>query len=77
MNTTKYLLSVLLLFQISLSPAQEISDASLINPDILSKRWEAGWITHPTAPLNAFGVFYFRNVFVGGSANKLHRACIS
>ena len=38
-------------------PAEEI------NPDIVSKTWNALWITHPTASLNGYGVFHFRKTF--------------
>ncbi len=38
-------------------PAREI------NPDIVSKTWNAVWITHPTASLSGYGVFHFRNTF--------------
>lgn len=31
-----------------------------INPELLSKRWEAQWITHPAAGLKAYEVFHFR-----------------
>ena len=31
-----------------------------INPDLLTKRWQASWVTHPTASLKDYGVFHFR-----------------
>lgn len=34
-----------------------------VNPDLLSKVWDAQWISHPTAPRDAFGVFHFRRSF--------------
>ena len=37
--------------------------AGEINPDIVSKTWNALWITHPTASLNGYGVFHFRKTF--------------
>jgi hypothetical protein len=30
------------------------------NPDLLKKRWDAEWITHPGAPVNDFCVLFFR-----------------
>ena len=30
------------------------------NPDLLKKRWDAEWITHPAAPVNDFCVLFFR-----------------
>ncbi len=34
-----------------------------VNPDLLSRVWDAQWISHPTAPRDAFGVFHFRRSF--------------
>ncbi|MBN1999449.1 alpha-L-rhamnosidase, partial [candidate division KSB1 bacterium] len=51
------LLALLLLFTfLSASPES-------INPDLLTKRWPAYWIAHPTAPLCEYGVYHFRKVF--------------
>jgi alpha-L-rhamnosidase len=37
--------------------------AQSINPEILSKQWDAKWITVPDEPANAYGVFLFRKTF--------------
>ncbi len=37
--------------------------AGEINPDIVSKTWNAVWITHPIASLSDYGVFHFRKIF--------------
>ncbi len=34
-----------------------------INPDLLTKRWQASWVSHPTASLKDYGVFHFRRNF--------------
>lgn len=34
-----------------------------INPKLLTDKWDAYWITHPTAPLYDYGVFHFRKSF--------------
>lgn len=34
-----------------------------INPDLLTKRWQANWISHPTASPKDFGVYHFRRTF--------------
>jgi alpha-L-rhamnosidase len=34
-----------------------------INPDLLTRRWQADWISHPTASLTDYGVFHFRRSF--------------
>ncbi|HEY5503634.1 MAG TPA: alpha-L-rhamnosidase N-terminal domain-containing protein, partial [Sedimentisphaerales bacterium] len=34
-----------------------------INPDLLTKRWQAGWVSHPTASLKDYGVYHFRRTF--------------
>ncbi len=34
-----------------------------VNPDLLTKRWPASWISHPTASLTDYGVFHFRRTF--------------
>lgn len=33
------------------------------NPDLLKKRWDAEWITHPGAPVNDFCVLFYRKSF--------------
>jgi alpha-L-rhamnosidase len=45
-----------------LSAVAKASDVN-INPDLLTKRWQANWISHPTASLKDFGVFHFRRTF--------------
>jgi alpha-L-rhamnosidase len=34
-----------------------------VNPDLLTKRWQVNWVSHPTASLKDYGVFHFRNTF--------------
>jgi hypothetical protein len=34
-----------------------------INPDLLTKRWQASWVSHPTASLKDYGVYHFRRTF--------------
>ncbi len=34
-----------------------------VNSDLLTKRWQANWVSHPTASLKEYGVFHFRNAF--------------
>ena len=53
----------LLIFSFSISIAQNQTTGNVINPDVFSKRWDAVWITHPTASLTSHGVYYFRKVF--------------
>jgi hypothetical protein len=38
------------------------SDAN-INPDLLTKRWQASWVSHPTASPKDYGVYHFRRTF--------------
>jgi alpha-L-rhamnosidase len=45
-----------------LSAIAQASDVN-INPDFLAKRWQASWVTHPTASLTDYGVFHFRRTF--------------
>jgi hypothetical protein len=47
---------------IEASVVAQSSDVN-INPDLLTKRWSASWISHPTASLRDFGVFHFRRTF--------------
>jgi alpha-L-rhamnosidase len=44
------------------SAIAQASDVN-INPDLLTKRWQANWVSHPTASLKDFGVFHFRRTF--------------
>jgi len=34
-----------------------------INPDFLTKRWQASWVSHPTASPKDYGVYHFRRTF--------------
>jgi len=34
-----------------------------INPDLLTKRWQASWVSHPTASPKDYGVYHFRRTF--------------
>ncbi|MGA2323200.1 MAG: alpha-L-rhamnosidase C-terminal domain-containing protein [Sedimentisphaerales bacterium] len=34
-----------------------------INPDLLTKRWQASWVSHPTASSKDYGVYHFRRTF--------------
>ena len=34
-----------------------------VNPDLLTKRWPASWVSHPTASPKDYGVFHFRRTF--------------
>jgi hypothetical protein len=47
---------------IGASAVTQASDVN-INPDLLTKRWQASWISHPTASLKDYGVFHFRRTF--------------
>ena len=48
---------------LSVLPAvAQASDAN-INPDFLTKRWQASWISHPTASPKDYGVYHFRRTF--------------
>lgn len=47
---------------IEVSASAQSSDAN-INPDLLTRRWQATWISHPTASLKDYGVFHFRRTF--------------
>ena len=44
------------------SAVAQSSDVN-INPDLLTKRWQASWVSHPTASLKDYGVFHFRVTF--------------
>ena len=37
--------------------------AQNIDSHILSDKWQASWISHPTASRTGFGVFHFRRIF--------------
>ncbi len=56
------IICVLIISILSLSATALSSDVN-INPDLLTKRWQARWITHPTASLEDYGVFHFRRTF--------------
>jgi hypothetical protein len=45
-----------------ISVGAQASDVN-INPDLLTKRWSASWISHPSASPKDFGVFHFRRTF--------------
>ena len=47
---------------IGASTAAQSSDVN-INPDLLTKRWQASWVSHPTASLKDYGVYHFRRTF--------------
>jgi len=44
-------------------PAVGRSSDVNINSDLITKRWQASWISHPTASLKDYGVFHFRRTF--------------
>jgi hypothetical protein len=41
-----------------------------INPELLTKKWDAFWITHPTSDSKKFGVYHFRKDFELDSVPK-------
>lgn len=42
-----------------------------INPDLLSKKWTALWVSHPNAAQRAYGVYHFRkNINLGTKPSK-------
>lgn len=45
-----------------LSAVAKSSDVN-INPDLLTKRWSASLVSHPTASLRDYGVYHFRRTF--------------
>ena len=69
-STVKMLALLFFLGQSKAASAQEVTDQPLLNPGIATKTWDAIWVTHPEAELNAHGVFYFRRVFELTAAPK-------
>ena len=45
-----------------LTAVAQASDVN-INPDLLTKRWQASWVSHPTASPKDYGVYHFRRTF--------------
>src|SRR5665811_1928984 len=63
MRTRSTVLLVLFL-SVNIS-AQTIVQAPMekVNPSLLNSRWNAQWITHPSASVVDYGVFHFRKSF--------------
>ncbi|MGA2070859.1 MAG: alpha-L-rhamnosidase C-terminal domain-containing protein [Sedimentisphaerales bacterium] len=59
---TKKILFLTTIVFIEVSAIAQASDVN-INPDLLTKRWQVSWVSHPTASLKDYGVFHFRNTF--------------
>ncbi len=56
-------LATLFLFSAFFGSAQKKIAVEQINPDLLSKRWDAVWITDPGIAKTSYGVYYFRKIF--------------
>jgi hypothetical protein len=48
---------------LSILPAVAKPSDMNINPDLLTKRWQASWVSHPTASPKDYGVYHFRRTF--------------
>ena len=48
---------------LSILPAVAQASDVNINPDLLTKRWQASWVSHPTASPKDYGVYHFRRTF--------------
>jgi hypothetical protein len=59
---TKKIIFLTMSVFIGTSAAAQASDAN-INPDFLTKRWQASWVSHPTASPKDYGVYHFRRTF--------------
>ena len=59
-----------LLFLLLLSFPGSISISQTVNPDLLTKVWQASWIRHPAGPEHEFGVFRFRKTFTLAAAPR-------
>lgn len=57
------ILLVTLFLIFSIVAASEAQQSELINPKLLENRWDAHWVTHPTASNQEYGVFHFRKTF--------------
>ena len=57
----RYIYVLLALIIVTQTNGQDLQKK--INPDLLTERWQAEWIQHPTASSYSFGVFHFRKSF--------------
>ena len=59
---TDKILFVAISFFIATPVVAQSSDVN-VNPDLLTKRWQASWVSHPTASPKDYGVYHFRRTF--------------